>query len=136
MSRKLLQISLVILGLVPTITGVMMMMGIYDPLFADLNLPRSALLDSDLRFLGGVWLGLGLTVLATVKDIEKHFALYRVLWLMIFIGGIGRLISMFIIGWPPVPFIGFTVLEIVGAPIFIHWHYQVVHKQEKQNGKV
>lgn len=126
MSRKLLQTFLVILGLVPTITGALTMMGIRDPLFATLNLPHSALLDSDLRFLGGVWLGLGLTVLATVSSLEKHFALYRILWGMIFIGGVGRLISMFIIGLPPVPFIGFTALEIVGAPIFVYWHGQVV----------
>lgn len=126
MSRKLLQIFLIILGLVPTVTGILTMMGINDPLFADLNLPHSALLDSDLRFLGGVWLGLGITVLATVREVEKHFALYRILWGMIFLGGIGRLISMFVIGLPPVPFIGFTVLEIVGAPIFVYWHKQIV----------
>lgn len=126
MSRKTFQIFLVILGLVPTITGILTMMGINDPLFADLNLPHSALLDSDLRFLGGVWLGLGITVLATVREVEKHFALYRILWGMIFLGGIGRLISMFVIGLPPVPFIGFTVLEILGAPIFVYWHAKIV----------
>ena len=57
---------------------------------------------------------------------EKHFALYRILWGMIFLGGVGRLISMFIIGLPPVPFVGFTALEIIGAPIFVYWHSQLV----------
>lgn len=105
------------------------MMGIHDPLFADLNLPRSALLDSDLRFLGGVWLVVGVTVLVTIRSLEKHFALYKVLWAMIFVGGIGRLLSMFIIGLPPAPFIGFTILEIVGAPIFLYWHYHVAKQR-------
>lgn len=122
MSRKLLQAFLIVLGLIPTITGVLTMMGIYDPLFADLALPPSALLDSELRFFGGLWLGLGLTVLSTVKNLEKHFELYRVLWAMIFLGGVGRLLSAFLIGLPPIPFIAFTVLEIIGAPIFIYWH--------------
>ncbi len=131
MSRKILQIFLVILGLVPNVTGILTMMGINDPLFAELNLPYSALLDSELRFLGGVWLGLGTAVLATVRELEKHFALYRVLWGMIFLGGIGRLISMFVMGLPPVPFIGFTVLEIVGAPIFVYWHYRLVNNKVK-----
>ena len=131
MPRKALQIILILLGLVPTITGTLTMMGINDPLFANLNLPQSALLDSDLRFLGGVWLGLGITVLATVREIEKHFALYRILWGMIFLGGIGRLISMLIIGLPPIPFIGFTVLEIVGAPIFVYWHKQIVNQTKR-----
>jgi hypothetical protein len=40
---------------------------------------------------------------------------------MVFAGGIGRLLSMLLVGSPPVPFIGFTILEIVGAPIFISW---------------
>ncbi len=126
MSRKIFRVFLVILGFVPTVTGILSMMGIHDPLFADLNLPASALLDSELRFLGGVWLGLGITVLATVNSFEKHFALYRILWGMIFLGGVGRLISMFIIGLPPVPFVGFTALEIIGAPIFVYWHSQLV----------
>ena len=125
MSRKFLQTFLIILGLIPTITGVLTMMGIHDPLFADLALPHSALLDSELRFFGGLWLGLGLTVLSTVKNLEKYFELYRVLWAMIFIGGIGRLLSILFIGLPPVPFIAFTILEIVGAPIFIYWHSQI-----------
>ena len=126
MSRKIFRVFLVILGFVPTVTGILSMMGIHDPLFADLNLPASALLDSELRFLGGVWLGLGITVLTTVNSFEKHFALYRILWGMIFLGGVGRLISMFIIGLPPVPFVGFTALEIIGAPIFVYWHSQLV----------
>ncbi len=126
MSRKMLQVFLSILGLVPTITGILTMMGIYDPLFSNVNLPHSPLLDSELRFLGGVWLGLGLTVLFTVRNIEQHFPLYRVLWLMIFLGGIGRLLSIIFIGLPPIPFIGFTALEVLGAPIFIYWHWKVV----------
>lgn len=134
MSRKLLQIFLAILGLIPTITGALTMMGINDPLFADLHLPHSALLDSELRFFGGIWLGLGIAVLATIRDVEKHFALYRILWMMIFIGGIGRLISMFVIGLPPVPFIAFTALEIVGAPVFLYWHNQIA--KESQNEPV
>ncbi len=31
---------------------------------------------------------------------------------MIFVGGIGRLLSIALVGLPPIPFIGFTVLEI------------------------
>ena len=43
----------------------------------------------------------------------------------IFFGGIGRLLSIFLIGPPPLPFIGFTILEIVGAPLFIAWQTRV-----------
>ena len=32
-----------------------------------------------------------------------------------------RLISMLLVALPPIPFIFFTTLEIVGAPIFVLW---------------
>jgi hypothetical protein len=38
---------------------------------------------------------------------------------MIFCGGVGRLISLLFVGMPPAPFVGFIILEIVGAPLFI-----------------
>ena len=38
-----------------------------------------------------------------------------------FIGGIGRLISYFAVGSPSTPLIVFTLLEVIGAPIFIYW---------------
>lgn len=129
MSRKSLQFLLVLLGLVPTITGILGLMGVDDPLYAALSLPRDPLLDSNMRFYAGVWFVLGVTVLSTVRALEKHFALYRILWAMIFVGGIGRLLSMFFVGLPPAPFIGFTALEIVGAPLFLYWHAQVAKEK-------
>jgi uncharacterized protein DUF4345 len=53
--------------------------------------------------------------------IERQTVLFRVLWGMIFIGGIGRLLSMIMLGWPPVAFVAFTAIEIAGAPLFIWW---------------
>jgi hypothetical protein len=44
---------------------------------------------------------------------------------MIFIGGIGRLLSMIMLGWPSVAFVAFTAIEIVGAPMFIWWQSRV-----------
>ncbi len=125
MSRKALQIALIILGFVPIVSGILGMMGIFDPVYASLGLPSDPLLDSNLRFLSGVWFVVGIVVLATVRQIEKYFQLYLVVWSMIFVGGIGRLISIFVVGLPPIPFIGFTILEVVGAPFFIYWHYSV-----------
>lgn len=79
------------------------------------------MLDSNLRFFGGVWLGTGLTLYWLIPKIDKQTVLFRALWTTIFLGGVGRLISMFQIGLPPTPFIAFTILEIVGAPVFVVW---------------
>jgi len=126
MQRKALQVCLFILGLIPIFSGLLSLMGVDDPLYASLGLPRNPVLDSNMRFFGGVWFVLGVAMLSTVRALERHFALYTVLWAMIFIGGIGRLLSIFLVGIPPIPFVGFTLLEIVGAPLFLYWHYRVV----------
>lgn len=125
MHKRPLQITTAILGAVPLLTGAVGMMGLHDPLYASAEIPAQALLDSNLRFLSGIWLGLGLAVFWLIPRIEQQTVLYRVLWGMIFIGGIGRLLSMVFAGLPPLPFIGFTVLEIVGAPIFVLWQARV-----------
>ena len=125
MSRRILQAATAILSLIPIVTGIITMAGVGDPLYAALGLPRSPLLDSNLRFFGGVWLGLGLAMLYLVPSIERQTVLFRLLWGAVFLGGVGRALSAVFVGLPPVPFIGFTVLEIVGAPLFVLWQKQV-----------
>ncbi len=124
-NKRPLQIVSALLGIVPVVTGLVQMMGIHDPLYAQLNLPADATLDSNMRFLAGVWLGLGLAVLWLVPRIAEQTVLFRLLWLMIFLGGVGRLVSTAIVGFPPAPFVAFTVLEVVGAPLFVYWQHQV-----------
>ena len=125
MSKRSLQIVTAILALVPLATGAIGMLGLNDPIYATMGLPRNALLDSNLRFFAGFWLGLGLAMMWLVPRIETQTVLFRAIWIAIFFGGIGRLLSIFLIGPPPLPFIGFTILEIVGAPLFIAWQTRV-----------
>ncbi len=126
-SYRLLQGLTGVLALIPILTGAITMMGVHDPLYAALDLPGNPLLDSNLRFLGGVWLGLGLAAFWMVPRLRAQTVLFRVVWGAIFIGGLGRLLSMLVVGWPPAPLIAFTVLEIVGAPLFVGWHARVVN---------
>ena len=121
MNKPGLQIAMVLLAAIPVLTGIIAMLGLSDPLYASAGIPSNAMLDSNLRFFGGIWLGLGLSLCLLIPNIEKQTLLFRVLWGMIFLGGIGRLASMLFLALPPLPFIGFTVLEIVGAPFFIWW---------------
>jgi predicted membrane channel-forming protein YqfA (hemolysin III family) len=121
MNKRPLQIAMCILGAIPVVTGILAMLGLSDPIYSSAGIPANALLDSNLRFFGGLWLVLGLAVYWLVPRIETETALFRTLWFMIFAGGVGRLISMLFLGLPPLPFVGFTVLEIVGAPAFVVW---------------
>src|ERR1700674_2548440 len=121
MNKRVLQIAMALLGAIPVLTGIVGMFGLSDPIYASAGIPANAILDSNLRFFGGVWLGLGLSLYLLIPNIEKQTLLFRVFWGMIFLGGIGRLASMLFLAPPPLPFIGFTVLEIVGLPFFIWW---------------
>jgi hypothetical protein len=121
MSKKPLQIVTALLSLIPLLTGIAGLFGLADPLYASYGIPAAAVLDSNLRFFAGVWLGLGFAMLWLVPKIESQTVLYRVIWGAIFLGGVGRILSMLFAGSPPRPFIAFTVLEIVGAPLFVIW---------------
>jgi hypothetical protein len=125
MSRRILQAVTAILGIVPVVTGLIGLRGVDDPLYAPVSTPHTIVLDTNLRFFGGVWLGLGLVILWLVPSIERQTTLFRAAWEMIFIGGIGRLLSIVFAGAPPVPFVFFTLLEIVGAPLFVYWQHRV-----------
>ncbi len=135
MTKRNLQIATGLLGIIPVTTGIIGLGGLQDPLYASAGMPQNVLLDSNLRFFSGVWLGLGLalfwlipnieTLFWLIPNIEKQTVLFRAIWGAIFLGGVGRLLSMLLLSAPPLPFIGFTILEIVGAPLFVWWQARV-----------
>ena len=125
MGKRPLQIVTALLALVPVLTGLITMLGVHDPLYASADVPALPVLDSNLRFFGGAWLGLGLAMLWLVPRIESQTVLFRVIWGAIFLGGIGRLLSIVLIDTPPIPFIGFTALELIGAPLLVYWQHRV-----------
>lgn len=124
-SRLSLQIYTAVLAFIPIVTGIITLLGLKDPIYRSLTLPAAPILDSNLRFFGGIWLGLGLAMLWLVPTIAQQGILFRALWIAVFLGGVGRLLSLTLIGAPPASFIGFTMLELVGAPLFIYWQYRV-----------
>jgi hypothetical protein len=125
MTRLPLQVCTAVLALIPIATGLVTLLGVDDPIYRPLGLPRAPILDSNIRFFGGIWLGVGLAMLWLVPSIERQSVLFRALWVAVFLGGVGRLLSWILIGAPPKPFIGFTLLELVGAPLFIYWQHRV-----------
>jgi hypothetical protein len=126
MSRRWLQ---AINGLVALATiglgGIQLVRGVGHPAYAALGLPPSPILDSNLRFFGGMALALGLLLLWVIPRIERRTVAYRIIWLTALAGGIGRLLSMGLVGPPPDFVTAFTVLEVVGAPLLIYWQSRV-----------
>ena len=108
MNKRALQITTAILGLVPIVTGLIGMSGISDPIYASVGLSANPLLDSNLRFFGGVWFGLGLALYWLIPKIEKQTVLFRAIWGMIFLGGVTQK------GSRPVP----ALLPLARRPLF------------------
>src|SRR5688572_7864311 len=109
--RNALLICLIAVALVMLVTGSLGLFGVENPLYGSVILPHEPLLDTNLRFYSGLWLMLGLAILGTFRAYEQHMSLYQVIWAMIFMGGIGRLLSLVSIGTPPLPIIGLMLLE-------------------------
>jgi Domain of unknown function (DUF4345) len=125
MSKRALQIVTGLLAIIPVATGLLGLLGVEDPVYVAVGVPRIVLLDTNLRFFSGVWVGVGLALFWLIPQIERQTVLFRAIWVMIFIGGVGRLLSIWRVGAPPVPFIVFTGIELLGAPLFIWWQYRV-----------
>lgn len=77
------------------------------------------ILDSNVRYYCGMWLGLGIVLLSIIPSIEKHKAVFRSICLMIFIGAISRTISMFAAGIPIIPFVIITVMEYLCSQLIL-----------------
>jgi hypothetical protein len=104
--------------------GSSLLLGIDNPIYSD-GLPELPVLDSNLRFFGGMGVGLGLALLWLIPAIEKHTTLFRVIWLCALAGGIGRMISVATVGTPPTSILIFTAIEVPGVPLLIYWQSKV-----------
>jgi hypothetical protein len=126
MSKRFLQLTNALLAIMTIVLASMsLLFGVNSPVYHDVIIPANTVLDSNLRFFGGLGLGIGLTLLWITPGIEKQTNLFRALWICAFLGGIGRIISMFTIGFPPIQMIIFTLIEVPLVPILIYWQWRV-----------
>ena len=128
MRRRILQVILTMIGLILTITGFLgVIYGITDDFYGisvNSNIQGNIILDSNLRFYAGLSIGLGLIIFWLIPSIEKQKTIFRLISLVILTGGIGRVISMMMIGNPSTPFIIFTLLELL-FPLLIFWQNKI-----------
>ena len=128
--KNVLRSILAVIGLVAVITGALgVQAGVMDEFYgiSVSQHPGHIILDSNLRYFSGLWLGLGLIMFWMIPSIETHKILFRLMAGMIFIGGVGRVISMFAIGLPSIPFVIFTGLELA-FPLLIILQKRIIVK--------
>lgn len=133
------QITLYILAVIPILTGLLDLAmglraietfsaGMSDAFFND------ELFNAQYRFLGGVWLGFGVLLYLAAKDLKKYSTILKVVLWSIFIGGIGRLITVLHLGLPEntagAAFVlGNMAIETVGMLLLLWWHSKLELKK-------
>ncbi len=120
MYKRILQVILAVISLILIITGAWGIMagvtnnvGNFYGVSVSNTIEGNIILDSNLRFFGGLSIGLGLIMFWMIPSIERHQLVFRLIVGMIFIGGIGRVISMLNFGIPSPLFIVFALLELL-----------------------
>lgn len=121
-----LAIFTVLFGLGAAGSGIGSLMGLSNPTYASLGLPPAIALDNNLRFYAGLWFALGLMALWLAPRLEREVTLFRAIFVALFMGGCGRVLSMLLAGLPPPEFIAYAALEVIGAPLILYWHYRVL----------
>ena len=121
-SRRLLQATVAVLSLVPILAGAAGI--VLGPGFVD-GPAEERDLDSQFRYLSGIFLGIGLAFLWTVPAIERRTTAFRLLTGCVVLGGLARLLSLVLIGTPSIPHLGGLALELVVVPLLAVWQSRV-----------
>lgn len=126
-------------AVVPLFTGTMAIL--VGPAFwklvgMELSAPgfSDPILDSQVRFLGTIWLGYGVLMCLCARDLQNYAGLLRGALLLVFLGGIARLLSIAVVGIPgntPGVLIITTVLiaELLLMPALLWWQHRVMQLQ-------
>ena len=118
--RRGLQAAILIAGIVPVsagLAGVIMGAGMAGGASLDL--------DSHVRYLSGLLLGLGLLFWAMVPTIEQHGPIIRALTILVVIGGLARLAGLLFVGTPSEPMVAALAMELVVTPLLCLWQMRV-----------
>jgi Domain of unknown function (DUF4345) len=122
--KRLLQTAIALFALIPIGAG---LAGAWlGPSFTDAAATNMSL-DSHFRYLSGLLLGIGLGYWSTIASIERQSPRFRLLTLIVFIGGLARLWGLVDAGMPPTPMLGGLVMELVVTPLLCLWQWRIAN---------
>lgn len=127
-SRRLLQVVVVVLGLVPVLAGLAGIVEGVGMVGPDAGPGDPVALDSHVRYLSGLLLGIGLAFWSTVPRIEWHAARFRLLTAIVVLGGLGRLLGVALRGSPPPSMLAGLAMELAVTPLLCWWQARIAHR--------
>jgi Domain of unknown function (DUF4345) len=120
--KRALQVTVAILSLLPLTFGTLgLVLGAAMYIPAEAVMPK---LDSQFRFASGWDVGLAFIAWWLIPNIERHGALFKIICLAVFVGGLGRLAAWFSTGSPGAAFAVVTAVELL-VPALIPWQARV-----------
>ncbi|MCB5177040.1 DUF4345 domain-containing protein [Microvirga lenta] len=128
--RKLLQQTVALAAIIPAATG------LYGILFGQALTGDAVSIsaESHFRFLSGLLFGIGLCFWSTVPRIEDKTNRFRLLTLIVVIGGLGRLVGLGLTGLPSLFMIGGLVMELIVAPVLCLWQTRIANRHAEEYG--
>lgn len=89
-------------------------------------------MNNEYRYVNVLWLAAGAAVWWSLFRLRERATVLRAMLVVPFVGGLARLVSVLVVGWPNPVFIASMVLELVIVPLVLWWHAHVVGIHEAQ----
>jgi hypothetical protein len=128
--RRLLQQTVALAAVIPAATG------LYGILFGHALTGDAVSIsaESHFRFLSGLLLGIGVCFWSTVPGIEEKTGRFRLLTLLVAIGGLGRLTGLLLTGLPSLFMIGGLFVELIVTPVLCLWQTRIANRYAEEFG--
>ena len=118
---------------IPVVVGLLhLLMGPHADVLLGASLPAATLadpvLDSQNRFYGVSFMAYGVLLYLCATDIRKYAPVFVALIGFMFLGGVGRLVSLRLHGVPSPPVIALAAIELLGMPLLLLWFSRLMPK--------
>jgi hypothetical protein len=90
--------------------------------------------NSHFRYLSGLLCAIGLCFWSTIPRIEEQTGRFRLLTLIVFIGGLSRLLGLMLTGVPSLTMLGGLAMELVVTPLLCLWQTRVANRYADETG--
>jgi hypothetical protein len=128
--RRMLQQVVGLVAIVPVAVGLYGIL--FGPSMTGDAVSISA--ESHFRYLSGLLFGIGLCFWSTVPGIEHKTGRFRLLTLIVVVGGLARLVGLGMTGLPSIFMLGGLVLELVVTPFLCLWQTRIANKYAEMFG--
>ncbi|CAO1654820.1 DUF4345 domain-containing protein [Parasphingorhabdus sp. NYA22] len=123
---NILRIVTILVGLVPLFLGITgILFGAAEHSGGE---AVNSALDSQYRYLAGVYVAVGLMTLWSAGDIRARASFLRFAMLGWFIGGLGRVVSWLTVGEPASWQVSGTAVELVVPVLLLLWQRRVLRR--------